>query len=280
MQFIGKLVGALLGYLMAGGFGAILGMFIGNYFDRGLQHHLHQTKQPFFQETRPQVLNAFIKASACLMGLLAKADGRVSESEINFANQIFSNYKVKDKELETAQKWFMASKNGQVSLEDHIRMLQYLKDMNISLCKNSLDIAYQMARIDGLNGEKINLMNQILNAIGFAQLDSIFSAEEFWQNVFSEHLHRQRQQGRQYRSHYQAPRSQTLSLSDAFSTLNLDSNANQTEVKKAYRKLMSKYHPDKMIAKGASKGELKAATEKTQQVSKAYTLICESKGWD
>jgi DnaJ like chaperone protein len=279
MQFIGKLVGGLLGFLMAGGFGALLGVFIGNYFDRGLKHHLHQANQPFFQETRPQVLSAFLKAAACLMGLLAKADGRVSESEINFANQIFSNFKIKNKDLETAQQWFTASKNGQVSLQDHIRMLQYLKDMNINLCKKSLDIAYQMARVDGLNGEKINLMNQILSSIGFVQLDSIFNAEEFWQNIFSEQLHRQ-QQGRQYRSQYRAPRPQTLSLSDAFSTLALQPNATQAEVKKAYRKLMSKYHPDKMIAKGASKTELKTATEKTQQVSKAYTLICESKGWD
>lgn len=281
MHVIGKVVGAFLGFMMAGTFGAILGVFIGNYFDKSLQLHLQQNSQPFFQENRPQVLAAFIKTTACLMGLLAKADGRVSEAEIAYANRVFTGFKLKSKELETAQQWFTASKNGQVTLDDHIRMLKYLKEMNLSLCKNCLDIIYQMARIDGLNGEKISMLNQLLSAIGFMKLDSAYSAEEFWQNVFSEHMHRQRQQGRYQQSGGYAPppRQSTTTLSDAFSALGLTPNAGQAEVKKAYRKLMSKYHPDKMIAKGASKEELKTATEKTQQISKAYNLICETKGW-
>ena len=64
-----------------------------------------------------------------------------------------------------------------------------------------------------------------------------------------------------------------------YDILGLDEKCTPEDMKKAYRKLMSKYHPDKIIAKGASERDLQAATEKTQQISKAYTTICESKGW-
>jgi DnaJ like chaperone protein len=287
MQLIGKLVGSFLGYLMAGPFGALFGIFIGNFFDKGLKKHLSQQQySAYFSEKRPQIKISFIKTISCLMGLMAKADGRVSEAELQFANYMFRLLKLTQTELETAQQWFTTSKNGQVAHDDQVRMLHYLKQVNLKLCKSCLDITYQMAKIDGLTQSKINLMNDLLTSIGFAPLETIFNAHEFWQKVYSEHVYQQHQrQGRSsssygsYRNYRSPPKNTSLTLNDAFSVLGLQVTAGQAEVKKAYRKLMSKYHPDKMIAKGASNQELKKATEKTQQISKAYSYICDYKGW-
>lgn len=280
MQFMGKLTGAFLGGIMVGPFGCLLGVFIGNFFDKGLQAHLSQKYPAYSLEKRPQVQQAFIKTISCLMGLIAKADNRVSESELAYAAYIFKALKLNHEQIETAQQWFTTSKNGQVSLEDHIRMLSYIKDMNLNLCKTALDISFKMAKIDHLSPKKVALLNQILSAAGFSKIEPLFNSQDFWQNVHAEYVHRQQTHGNQgYRSSYAPPSSNKPSLQQAFSTLELDITANQTEVKKAYRKLMSKYHPDKIIAKGASEKDLQTATEKTQQISKAYSTICETKGW-
>jgi DnaJ like chaperone protein len=277
MFAFGKLIGGALGFIMAGPFGALLGVLIGGIFDKSLGQHLSQPYIQFHQEKRENISFAFIKTVACLMGLIAKADGRISENEINFANHIFKQLKLNREQKDKAIQWFTASKNGQISLDDQARMLKHLKDTNLNLCKTCLDIAYQIAKLDGLNPTKIQIMNELLNQSGFVQIDPIFGAENIWQQAYQ----RTYNQHRNYSSSgYQSPpQKNTITIDQAFRTLNLNVTAEKSEVKKAYRKLMSKYHPDKMIARGASKQELKLATEKTQQISKAYTLICESKGW-
>ncbi len=55
--------------------------------------------------------------------------------------------------------------------------------------------------------------------------------------------------------------------------------ASKQEVKKAYRRLLSRNHPDKLIAQGLPEAMIKVANEKTQKIMKAYELICRSKGW-
>lgn len=273
MQILGKIIGSSLGFMMAGPIGAIIGVIIGNMFDKGLSQHMSQSFQHFHQEKREPVISAFIKASACLMGFFAKADGRVSEQEIEYANQVFKTLKLNSEQTLNAKEWFTSSKNGQVSLDDQIRMLQYLKEKNVFLCKNCLDISFQMLKIDGMNANKVRYLNLILNALGFAPIENIFSQSEFWQDF----NHQARQKSYSYQAPpYQAPVNR---LEEAFKTLHLSETATQAEVKKSYRKLMSKYHPDKMMAKGATAEEIKKATEKTQQISKAYDLICSVKGW-
>jgi DnaJ like chaperone protein len=63
------------------------------------------------------------------------------------------------------------------------------------------------------------------------------------------------------------------SLAEAYKILGLTPAATQAEVKRAYRRLMSQHHPDKLAAKGLSEATMVRATEKTQQISKAYQTI-------
>lgn len=259
MYVIGKLVGAFLGYLIAGPFGALFGAIFGNLFDKGLLTQMNPYYPNFAQETRLNVINLFIKTSACLMGCMAKADGRVSEAEIGFANHVFRKLKLNHKQKSAAIEWFTISKNGQISVQDQQRLLFNLKELNLTLCRSCLDIIYQMANIDGLTAKKVQILNQLLQAAGFAPLQSEFESSD--------------------RSSAQSSAAPGFNLSKAYAILDLTPNAAQPEVKKNYRKLIGKYHPDRLIAKGASSAELKFATEKTQEISKAYQYICAAKGW-
>lgn len=280
MYIFGKIFGGFLGYLMAGPLGALVGIIVGNVFDKSLKLHLNQSYQNFRLEKRPEVISTYIKAVACLMGFFAKADGRVSEQELSYAAAIFKEMKLSSQQLQNAKEWFTTSKNGQVSLEDQLRMLQYLKEKNLTLTKNCLDIIFQMLKIDGMTEKKVNYMNYLLNNLGFAKLENQFNAQEFWEYIQSRAQNQYHSQGKYQNYQYQdIPKTQSGSIDAAYQTLGLSVSANKTDVKKAYRKLMSQYHPDKMMAKGSSAQEIKTATEKTQEISKAYDFICQYKGW-
>ena len=59
----------------------------------------------------------------------------------------------------------------------------------------------------------------------------------------------------------------------------MKSSDDEKTVKRAYRRLMSQHHPDKLVAKGLPEEMIKMATEKTQEIKSAYELIKKSKGW-
>jgi len=62
-------------------------------------------------------------------------------------------------------------------------------------------------------------------------------------------------------------------LANAYKILGVSKEDSKGEIKKAYRKLMSQHHPDKLIAKGLPPAMMEAAKEKTQDIQAAYDLI-------
>ena len=55
--------------------------------------------------------------------------------------------------------------------------------------------------------------------------------------------------------------------------MGVSSNSTDSEIKKVYRKLVSENHPDKLIGQGMPDDMIKLATERTQEIRKAYELI-------
>jgi len=70
-----------------------------------------------------------------------------------------------------------------------------------------------------------------------------------------------------------------LSKRAAYKVLGVDASDDKATVKRAYRRLMSQHHPDKLVSKGLPEEMIKLATDKTQHIQKAYELIKETKGW-
>jgi len=60
--------------------------------------------------------------------------------------------------------------------------------------------------------------------------------------------------------------------------LGVTEDASDQEVKKAYRRLMSEHHPDKLAARGVPEEMIRVSTEKTAEISKAYDMIKEARG--
>jgi len=70
-----------------------------------------------------------------------------------------------------------------------------------------------------------------------------------------------------------ASASDSLTLDQAYEILGVSKGSGEAEIKKAYRRLMSQHHPDKLVAKGLPDEMIQLATEKTQEIRKAYDLI-------
>ena len=68
-------------------------------------------------------------------------------------------------------------------------------------------------------------------------------------------------------------------IQDPYETLGVTSSASKTEIKRAYRRLMSRHHPDKLIAKGLPKEMLDKAKEKTASITSAYEVIKNQHDW-
>ena len=270
----GKLIGAFFGYLMAGPAGAMLGIFLGNIFDRGLTEHFTNPHWHYHAEKRQKVQTVFLQATFSVMGYLAKVDGRVSENEIIMAKSIMKNMQLTERQKKLAQHHFNQGKLPEYNVTAHLNELLIALQDNPSLLKLFVDIQYQAAHADGLTYKKIIALNEILQHLGLAPLDR---QQRFYQD--SSH-YSGRQHSNQHRSsssqQHQVPNSV---LDNAFVTLGVSPTHSKQDVKKAYQRLISRHHPDKLIAKSASNDTIKIANEKTQTIRKAYEQICSAKGW-
>jgi DnaJ like chaperone protein len=69
-----------------------------------------------------------------------------------------------------------------------------------------------------------------------------------------------------------APPSQDR-LADAYAALGVTAGASPAEIKRAYRKLISQYHPDKLAARGLPESMRAVAEERSRELNSAYDLI-------
>src|SRR6185312_15409084 len=81
-----------------------------------------------------------------------------------------------------------------------------------------------------------------------------------------------------YAGNGQARGSSGARLSDAYRVLDIAVTATNEEVVKAYRRQMSRHHPDKLVANGLPESMMEIAKQKTQQIREAYEVICEHRG--
>lgn len=283
----GKIIGAFFGYLIAGPTGALFGLLVGNFFDRGLAHYFSNPHWFYYSEKRKVVQQIFFEATFSIMGHLAKADGRVTEKEIHIARQLMDEMRLSREQKILAKRLFNEGKQSLFNLNEILEKLKKSCKDNRDLLKLFLDIQYRAALTDGLNTKKIQLLDVIFSKLDFAPLHKQYRFyEDFGTGYSYEQPNNNHQQSQQKSSsesyssyskyNYQSTKT---NLDYAYALLEIVPNANKQEVKRAYRRLLSRNHPDKLIAQGLPQEMIKMANEKTQKIVKAYELICESKGW-
>ncbi|MBL4647934.1 MAG: co-chaperone DjlA [Gammaproteobacteria bacterium] len=260
MHVFGKILGGIFGFLFLGIFGAILGAIIGHFFDRGMS-------TSFIRFTnRGKIQQAFFTAAFSVMGHVAKSDGRVSEQDIAIARSIMQHMGLDEAGKHRAIALFTVGKQANFELTLALAKLKQACHHSY-LLRLFLDMQIQAAYAEGqLREQKKALLQSIAQQLNFPPINF---AE-------IEQLIREKYYGFQqgYTNNQQSYQNRQTVVEDAYKLLHISSSASDTEVKRAYRRQMSKHHPDKLVSKGLPPEMIKLANEKTHQIKKAYEQIC------
>lgn len=264
MSWWGKLVGGAFGFMIGGPLGALLGAALGHSFDRGM-HGIEGFGGGARQE---RVQAAFFTATFSVMGHLAKADGRVSASEIGLAEAVMRQMHLNAEQRQAAIRLFNQGKAADFDLDGVVRQLRSECGRNTNLIQMFIEIQLQAAYADGqMDAPEERLMLRVCELLGFPE--ERFRLLE--RMLLGEHRSRQ-QRGAGVQG------DTGMSLDDAHAILGIGRDASNDEVKKAYRRLMSQHHPDKLVSKGLPDEMIQMAKTKSQDISRAYETIKASRG--
>ena len=269
----GKLLGGTFGFMIGGPIGAVLGAALGHSFDKGMNLQLSQdvADEDLPPGDADRIKMAFFTATFSVMGHIAKADGRVDKSEIALAEALMSSMNL-DADLRAAAiKLFNEGKQDNFDAEALVLQFRQECQRRTSLYRMFVEILIQAALADGvMSKDEEAALIKVAAVLGFSeyafrQLEMLvrFSmGVDQPDGADTGHSHGKRRQ--------RAPvDSGRLSVNDAYKVLGVESSDDKATVKRAYRRLMSQHHPDKLVAKGLPDEMIKLATDKTQHIQNA-----------
>lgn len=261
MSWWGKLLGGGFGFAIGGPLGALIGAVLGQTFDSGMKSLAEDESPPGDQE---RVQLAFFTATFATMGHLAKVDGQVTQDEIAKARNIMNQMQLSEEQRKVAIDLFTQGKAADYDLAGVVDQFRVECRRRTNLMRLFMEIQLQAAYADGvLHPREAELLKSICAQLRFP--DFVFRQMEA--------LVRASARAEQAQQDASASAGTAMSRSEALELLGLEEGAQRAEVKRAYRKLMSQHHPDKLVAKGLPPEMIKMATERTQRIREAYDLV-------
>jgi DnaJ like chaperone protein len=235
-----------------GPFGALLGVVLGHQLDEA--------------QSAPELLPAsaigeqFFRIAFRVMGYLAKSDGRVSEQEIAAARAVMSDLRLGPEQVRIAIECFSAGKHSHYDLDADLALLKQACAGRPDLLHIFLQIEVRAAIAgNDLEGPVGALLVRVASELGFsrvelAQIEAVLRI----------------QRGSFARA---ATRDSGQQLTAAYRVLETTAGATNEDIVKAYRRQLSRHHPDKLKANGLPDSMIEHAKERTQQIIGAYEII-------
>ena len=202
---------------------------------------------------------AFFTATFSVMGHLAKADGHVSSQEIQAASVVMSQMQLTPPQREAAIDLFEQRKQGDFPLDDVLKQFRAECHRRVTLLRMFMEIQVQAALADGrVDAAENRILLHVAEVLGFDS-DQVDRLIDF------------------IRAGGKSPADQEKSLADAYQILGVEPSASDDVVKTAYRRLMSRHHPDKLVAKGLPEEMIALATDKTKETQQAWERVREER---
>jgi len=267
MRYTGKLVGGLIG-MVFGPVAALAGVLLGHQVDE------HLDRQDALPPPGPEELAAiserFFRATFRVMGYVAKADGRVTEQEISAARAVMAQLRLDGARVQQAIECFTAGKQAGFDLTAELTGLARACAGRPDLVRVFVEIQVRAALSgNNLDGPVRPLMSRIASRLGvsafeMAQIEAVL-----------------RISGGTFRfASAGGEPGPTVSqkLEEAYKVLDAAPDASDQDVVKAYRRQLSRHHPDKLKANGLPESMIEHAKQRTQQIIEAYELIRQRRG--
>lgn len=266
----GKIIGFLLGFMAGGPIVAAIGLFIGHMFDRGYARN----QSPASSEERQRVQHTFFNTLFLLLGYVAKADGRISQTEVQLTEAFMDKMGLTPEHKREAIRLFKLGADAMFDPESVLQNFRRDCARSPNLTQMLLVYLINLAMADGVLDEaEASVLRRIAASLGF----SSFAFEQILRMIKAQNAFAgsgSYSSGSSGSAGYQ-PRANEVEL--GYQALGVTASASDAEIKKAYRKLMSEYHPDKLIGQGMPEDMIKAATERSQEIQTAYEVIKKSR---
>ncbi len=268
-----KWIGGILGFMAAGPLGALAGVVIASFFEQTLNsfseggdtsysNHYESSYYDRYGRTTNVNMgqrNSFLFSILVLASYIIKADGKVMHSEMEYVRAFLrSNFGPESvtegnqilNRLFEEQKKREAQQSGSYHSIVMECCAQMARNMSYSQRLQLLSFLAQICKSDGaVVAEEINALRSVARALQLsdAEVDSMLNLQDASTNVEA-----------------------------AYKVLEISSNATDDEVRKAYRTLALKHHPDKVATLGED--VKKAAEKKFQEINAAKELIYKVRG--
>ena len=269
MRWTGKVVGGSIGLMAFGPIGAAIGALVGHQFDNAVDDSErlggpHGSQNTYTPE---QTAERFFLSTFRIMGHLAKADGRVSEQEIAAARSVMTALRLDNLQVAAAINEFTRGKQSTFKVMEELGLLGRACAGRPDILRSFIEIQVRFALTgNNLEGPVRKYLNRVATTLGMSTLE--LAQIEAVLRIQSGGFRRERQTA--------ANTGQQLTL--AYKVLEVESTAPNDEVVKAYRRALSRHHPDKLKANGLPESMIEHAKERTQQIIEAYELIKERRG--
>lgn len=250
-MFVIVFICALIGLWIRGATGFFVGGAVGFVLTTYLRAAAHKRLA--------QVQTAFLDTTFSVMGALCKADGVVTREEIQVAEQIFARLRLSEEQKRAAKVAFNRGKADDFDLDATVR--QFARSAPPSPLMFHMFLRLQLIAIaaDGrVHPAEHEMLVRVARGLGLSEFHVV-------------------QLEAMLRAAAEGPASARVSqeqrLEDAYATLGVTPEASETEIKRAYRKLIIDNHPDRVAAKGLPESMREIAEERAREINAAYDVI-------
>jgi len=283
MAWKGKFFGALVGFLITRNiWGAVMGAIVGHMFDENAG--FRYANSPYATAARAaaggpsqaSISEVFFRTTFEFMGHVAKSDGHVSEAEIDAARGLMQELRLGANEINAAIAYFRFGKSPAYDAAGGIEVLRSVCAFRHDLLRAFMELQLRAAIAgNGMPFSARSILTRAAEQLGMSGLEFAYMEAALRGRQYS------RSSGSSGGGSYSggsSSRSAEKTMAQCYAELEVEATATDQEVKKAYRRQMSRHHPDKLVANGLPESMAQVAKEKTQRIQEAYEVIRATRG--